>query len=1081
MEEKAFEPLQNSFNPNRAKQVNSTELDIEEIGQIDYILKKNENEKNIKNHQKSASYLEQNDIFESNDRSKQNRFSDIYQSIEQKRNQISSPRGEEEDGTNFLSFNRHDPSPKKFSPDISTNSKPKKRKSIEANGETSISNANNHYIMNNIISIQLHQSVLIPPFYSFNYGNIEVKFPYEHPYEAQKLLISSSLKAFIKGDNALLESPTGTGKSLALLSSSLSYLEQNPQVTRIFYTSRTHIQLQQLVGELKKLPYFPRFSILASRRHLCIVDEVVKSASPDYECRKVCEENGCIYNQNANALMNPNTNKSKNDIEDIAGKTRINMAAVPFEFTNQGPKPKFDLDDLKEYGRTFKICPYILSRNIYQNAQLVFCPYNYILTPNDDKSLLLDSIKNSSIVIFDEGHNIESTARDDSSISISYKLATEVLKAAQNAPITCSYKQLLDQVKIISTDIINFIDSKREKYNELYVNTNAKAPKYLPGNYVKSVFILTNQNNIQLSKVGSQMYNWIQNVMNKDSSDKKLYVNDHLISFFTTCCDVFGMLTQASLESFRVAFIPDEGGRKDKDEFRLLCMRPALLFEKIKKNARSIIIASGTLSPFESFASELETSFGIRVSAPHVVDPSQVLTLSIKSYNNCPITSKFSVLQSRNQEIYSNLSTIILKTIKEVPGGALLFTPSYYTKDSIIKRWRISKAYDLISQIKPIVEERSDLPAQKIIREFTSYPRGGLLVGVCRGKISEGLDFSDDLARIVYVFGIPYPGFKDAEVELKMKYNDIRHSYDKDYLAGNDWYNGQAFRALFQSVGRCVRHMNDYGAIVFLDERIEQNMEKLPKWLMNNFYKTTTVDQAESLLSKFYADMKQRFPHSKSSSLLGKREEKTVNYEEKPIIPSYSSSNTITVRSNSGDAEDVQPVSFKSASELYRSDYVKYEYNKKDVCNHVDKSIENIYDDDYNDDNSLVTNMFCSSCGSPILRIKDLNQVDFKDISTPEFFQILNLKDKELKVMSIMENDLQNDFTRATKITKWSTRDSCILTRRECQKCGTPIAAYVVSSRSNGLKKGEFLCRKEMLSMKFEGKIMTLSEIASVG
>ena len=34
---------------------------------------------------------------------------------------------------------------------------------------------------------------------------------------------------------------------------------------------------------------------------------------------------------------------------------------------------------------------------------------------------------------------------------------------------------------------------------------------------------------------------------------------------------------------------------------------------------------------------------------------------------------------------------------------------------------------------------------------------GAILMGVCRGRISEGLDFSDNAARCVMVIGIPYP------------------------------------------------------------------------------------------------------------------------------------------------------------------------------------------------------------------------------------------------------------------------------------------------------------------------------------
>lgn len=47
---------------------------------------------------------------------------------------------------------------------------------------------------------------------------------------------------------------------------------------------------------------------------------------------------------------------------------------------------------------------------------------------------------------------------------------------------------------------------------------------------------------------------------------------------------------------------------------------------------------------------------------------------------------------------------------------------------------------------------------------------GAILMGVCRGRISEGLDFSDRAARCVIVIGIPYPQMTDPRVILKQEY-----------------------------------------------------------------------------------------------------------------------------------------------------------------------------------------------------------------------------------------------------------------------------------------------------------------------
>lgn len=40
---------------------------------------------------------------------------------------------------------------------------------------------------------------------------------------------------------------------------------------------------------------------------------------------------------------------------------------------------------------------------------------------------------------------------------------------------------------------------------------------------------------------------------------------------------------------------------------------------------------------------------------------------------------------------------------------------------------------------------------------FEGEKRGAVLLGVCRGRLSEGMDFSDNAARCVLVVGIPYP------------------------------------------------------------------------------------------------------------------------------------------------------------------------------------------------------------------------------------------------------------------------------------------------------------------------------------
>ena len=67
-------------------------------------------------------------------------------------------------------------------------------------------------------------------------------------------------------------------------------------------------------------------------------------------------------------------------------------------------------------------------------------------------------------------------------------------------------------------------------------------------------------------------------------------------------------------------------------------------------------------------------------------------------------------------------------------------------------------------------------------------------MGVCRGRMSEGLDFSDDAARAVLIVGIPNASFTDTKIVLKRKFLDDKHKDERfppemRHLTGPSWYN----------------------------------------------------------------------------------------------------------------------------------------------------------------------------------------------------------------------------------------------------------------------------------------------------
>ncbi len=52
-------------------------------------------------------------------------------------------------------------------------------------------------------------------------------------------------------------------------------------------------------------------------------------------------------------------------------------------------------------------------------------------------------------------------------------------------------------------------------------------------------------------------------------------------------------------------------------------------------------------------------------------------------------------------------------------------------------------------------------------------------------------------------------------------------------ISGSDFYNQQTQRAVNQSAGRVIRHIKDYGVVIYADYRFKlpNNFNSLPDWM----------------------------------------------------------------------------------------------------------------------------------------------------------------------------------------------------------------------------------------------------------
>ena len=59
---------------------------------------------------------------------------------------------------------------------------------------------------------------------------------------------------------------------------------------------------------------------------------------------------------------------------------------------------------------------------------------------------------------------------------------------------------------------------------------------------------------------------------------------------------------------------------------------------------------------------------------------------------------------------------------------------------------------------------------------------------MCRGKLAEGIDFTDDAARAVIMAGIPYPQVYDPKVLIKKDFLDRKFRSRQGQMNGQAWY-----------------------------------------------------------------------------------------------------------------------------------------------------------------------------------------------------------------------------------------------------------------------------------------------------
>ncbi|CAJ0610253.1 unnamed protein product [Cylicocyclus nassatus] len=617
-----------------------------------------------------------------------------------------------------------------------------------------------------------------------NIRGVDVMFPFS-PYQCQMVYMDKVIEAIEMRFDTALESPTGTGKTLSLLCSTLAWLQKEKSkmqasfanvgaldevksgltsvpssfLPKIYYCSRTHSQLAQVVRELNRTMYKDiRTTVLGSRDQLCIHDRVCKEQDTRVKtamCRGMVSKRTCHYYNNFDSS---------------------NLETLNELFTMKGGVP--DIEDMIIVGKKNRICPFYRCRQMQETAELVLLPYNYIIDPHLRKIHKVDL--SGSIVIFDEAHNLESVCEDVVSVEFSSLNIAMAIDELKNA-IECLQDEMeelrteldnssqafttgvmgegkpkgppfqISEAAVLLTMLFELETKVEETYNDKAgLNLQDVPGKVFPGDRLLKTFedagisfdradayinLLTNvidylQKETDLKpscaergKNLEMLRNFISVVYMSLSKEAALSItNKKLPNGSNIKSAKIDMDAKRVGRHFKLYMVKEEGTstKPARTTVNFWCFTSAIAMRSLKMNGvRTIIVTSGTLSPLVNFTKNIGLEFGSTLENEHAAKGDQVLAAIVcrSPINQFILNGSFT---KRHDDKYARgIAESILALASTVPQGVLAFFASYGLMHHLISRFKVlrideesSKTYwECMMMYKTIVVE----PKQKVV------------------------------------------------------------------------------------------------------------------------------------------------------------------------------------------------------------------------------------------------------------------------------------------------------------------------------------------------------------------------------
>ncbi|MFB6154860.1 MAG: ATP-dependent DNA helicase [Haloferacaceae archaeon] len=703
-------------------------------------------------------------------------------------------------------------------------------------------------------------------------------FPYEEPYPNQREAMDRIANVLARQQDVLLEGAPGTGKTLSALVPALSYAREEDKTVVI--TTNVHQQMRQFVEDARAIAREERLRavVFKGKGEMCHIDvgfeecQTLRDTTRDLveserDARQLRQQSEALLDQiregdddaaEARDAVTDELETVEDELEtlregNVCEHYYNNLVRDTDDFYRWLFEDVRTPEEIYAYADERNLCGYELLKEGMEGVDLVVCNYNHLLDPNIREQFFrwLGRDPGDVITVFDEAHNIESSARDhatrtltentiESAVSELEEVDDSRAESARNvleaflAALRETYDEALgfgerEQVGESWHDLAVANDDRRDDLTLAFLDA-------YEGRGIDTEVELA----VQLGQALDEEYE--RAYRDGETTSRRECQTLQAAAFVAEWMEEGAELGQHPVVSVR----RDAGTDEVYGRAELYTCIPRQVTEGLFSEVHASILMSATLRPFDVVGDVLglESPATLAYGLGYPEENRRTFAVEgpalFSSERNDPDTQQV-------------VADTLYDAIRFTPGNALLFFPSYAEAERYYERLR--GRLDATCYLDEAGQSVEDIRSRLVEGE-----RGALFTSLW-GTLAEGVSFDGDEARTVVVVGVPYPHLSD-------RMEAVQEAYDRAYGGRNrdaGWTYAveiPTIRKTRQALGRVIRSPNDFGVRILLDRRYTRESRDMGKYGVRSEFppeeRDELIDVAPSKLKfamlNFYTD-----------------------------------------------------------------------------------------------------------------------------------------------------------------------------------------------------------------------------------